>query len=291
MNGNSLKRFAGVALVLPIALFTLAAPALAKEPKGDFAVYKQCPTSNPAVNLCLVVASEGGELQLGKIDVPVLRSQVFQGGIVTGEGMGPEAFAEAENGETLVPTPQVVPGGVFGLVKEGHYPWYLRNFCKNFPSNSVCKVTATFELVGPPTISRVSLLTQTGTALAEPLRMHLKNPFLGGRCYVGSAASPILVSYTSGKTSPPPPNVPIEGGVGGVEILDEGTDILIKPAAVVDNTFSVPGAEGCGGPQSLIVDAEIDQKAGLPSPAGHNTAKLVGTVFDGVAEAVTFSES
>jgi hypothetical protein len=286
---SSFKRFTGVALVLPIVLFSLTASASAKEPMGDFAVYKQCPTDNPAVNLCLVAQSENEEFQLGKINLSIAKTEILQGGIIAGETG--ESFVAAENGESLVPVAQVVPGGLFALVKEGRYPWYLRNFCKNFPNNSACKVTATFELVGQPSINRASLLIEDGPAVGEPLRVHLKNPFLGGRCYIGSAASPIQVNYTSGKTSPPPPNATIEGGIGGVEVLDESTDIVVRPALVVDNAFSVPGAEGCGGPQSLLVDAEIDQKNGLPSPAGHNSAKLAGTLFNGVAEAVTLSEA
>jgi hypothetical protein len=281
----------GAALVLPIALFAMAAPASAKEPTGNFAVYKQCPTNDPAVNLCIDTNTTGGEFEVGKISVPIVKTQTLQFGSVLSEETGLETVVDAENGETLVKTPQVVPGGIFSLIKEGRYPWYLRNFCKNFPSNSECKVTSTAELVGQPTLSRTNLLSAEGTAVGLPIRLHLKNPFLGSRCFIGSATSPLQLNYTTGTTSPPPPNTPIAGAVGEIEFTNEFTNIIVKNDLVVNNEFSAPGAEGCGGPQSLIVDEEIDQKNALPSPAGHNTSKLSGMLFNATAEGVTNSEA
>ncbi len=279
------------AAVLPIALFAVVASASAKEPTGNFAVYKQCPTDNPAVNLCFATSTEGGEFQIGKIAIQFTKRQVLQFGGIENEETGAETFVDAENGETLVKTPQVVPGGIFGLVKGGRYPGYLRTFCENFPNNSACKVTSTAELVGQSTVSRTDLLFQEGIALGMPLRIHLKNPFLGDRCFVGSATSPLQINFTTATTSPPPPNVPISGAVGELEFTNEFTNIILRHDLVVDNSFSASGAEGCGGPQSLIVDHEIDQKNELPSPAGHNAAKLSGMLFNATADAVTNSEA
>lgn len=290
MSQSNVKRFMGAVLVLPIALFAMVASAAAKEPTGDFAVYKQCPTNNPAVNLCFATRTESGEFEVGKISVPVVKAQIVQFGAIENEEGG-ETFVGAENGETLVKTPQVVPGGIFALVKEGRYPWYLRNFCRNFPNNSECKVTSTVEIVGQPTVSRTNLLSKEGVALGLPVRLHLKNPFLGGRCFIGSATSPLQINLTTATTNPPPPNLPVTGAIGELEFTDEFTDIILKNDIVLDNTFSAPGVEGCGGPQSIIVDGEIDQKSALPSPAGHNAAKLSGTLFNATAEGVTKSEA
>ncbi len=294
MIRSNVKRLMGATLVVPIALLALAATASAKEPTGDFAVYKQCPnpgTPPPGfLSLCIVAKSEGGIFQVGKISAPVTNTQTLQGGILENEETGHETFLPAENGESLVRVAQVVPGGIFAIVKEGHYPSYLRQFCRNFPNSRECRVTATAELVGEPTISRLNLLFAEGIALGVPLRLHLKNPFLGGKCYVGSASSPIQANYTSGKTNPPPPNVPIEGSVGQLEIIDEGQQVIVKHNLVVDNTFSAPGAEGCGGPQAVVVDKEIDTKNGLPSPAGHNESRLSGTLYNATLEGVLNSE-
>jgi hypothetical protein len=288
---SAVKRLMGAALVLSVALFATTASASAKAPTGNFAVFMQCPTDNPAVNLCVVGQVEGGEFRLGKMVVPILKTQILQGGIIRNRETEAETIVGAEDGETLVKAPQVVPGGIFALVKEGHYPWYLRNFCKNFPNNSECRVTVTAEPVGEPTVSKIHLILEEGTALGLPIRLHLKNPFLGGQCFVGSAASPLQLELTTGETSPPPPNVPIAGEVGYISATNEFENIILRPNRLVDNTFSAPGAEGCGGPQSLLVDGEIDQRVGLPSPSGHNTAVLDGPLFEATTTGVEGSEA
>jgi hypothetical protein len=287
---SNVRRLMRVAPVLPIALFAMVASAAAKEPTGNFAPFKQCPTDNPAVNLCIVAHAEGGEYQVGKLAVPIVHTQILQGGVIINFETQTETVVPAENGESVVKTAQVVPGGIFALVKEGRYPWYLRNFCKNFPDNSQCRVTATAELVGPPTIDRRNLLIQEGVTLGLALRLHLKNPLLGGQCYVGSATSPVQLELTTGETSPPPPNAPLTGEVGEIKASNGFESIVIPGNVLVDNAFSAPGAEGCGGPQSLIVDGEIDQKAGLPAPAGYNAAKLDAILFEATTTGVNNSE-
>ncbi len=290
MIKRNVKRLVGAALVLTISIFAMVASASAKEPTGIFARYKQCPTNNPAVNVCFVGDAEGGEYQVGKIVVPIVKTQILQGGYF-GEAPAMLTVIGAENGETLVKTPQVVPGGIFSLVKEGRYPGYLRNLCKNFPNNSECRVTATAELVGQMALSTVNLLSEEGIAVGLPLRLHLNNPLLGGRCFIGSATSPLQLNFTTGTTSPPPPNAPIQGKAGGLTIEDEFANVILSNDLLVDNSFSAPGAEGCGGPQSIVVDREIDQKASLPSPAGYNTTKLASTLFVGETRAVKSSEA
>ena len=55
-------------------------------------------------------------------------------------------------------------------------------------------------------------------------------------------------------------------------------------------TFSAPGAEGCGGVFSSVVDKLVDELLGVPAAAGHNTAILEGTLENATAEAVKKSE-
>jgi hypothetical protein len=52
----------------------------------------------------------------------------------------------------------------------------------------------------------------------------------------------------------------------------------------------VPVSEGCGGVFSFLIGPIINSKIGLPSPAGHNTAILSGTLNTAEAEAVIASE-
>jgi len=45
----------------------------------------------------------------------------------------------------------------------------------------------------------------------DALEVRLENPFLGNSCYIGSNAHPVVIEFTSGTTSPPAPNKPING--------------------------------------------------------------------------------
>src|SRR5664280_1712635 len=114
IRGSTL--FVVVALAAPLAL---AAPALAKEPTGDFAVFKQCPRFTAGVELCLYSETLSGEVTLNKQKVPINEDKkhplILQGGI-TNAGTEEEKFVGALNGETLSKTPQNVPGGLTGLV-------------------------------------------------------------------------------------------------------------------------------------------------------------------------------
>ena len=87
------------------------------------------------------------------------------------------------------------------------------------------KVTATIELVGPASgffLNEEDLLEGYGEALGLPTQIKLTNPFLGTTCYDGSNENPIQISYTTGTTSPPPPNEPITGKPGGLFSTNDG---------------------------------------------------------------------
>ena len=135
-----------------------------------------------------------------------------------------------------------------------------------------------------------NLISEKGTTLRLPIRVHLKNPFLGNSCYIGSASSPIDLELTTGTTSPPKPNEPIKGNRGN--FTEEEEVLVVNNNTLVDNSFSVPVAEGCG--EFLFVtgflDSIVDAKLGLPLTSGHNTAVLTGTLRTTTAEAVEKSE-
>jgi hypothetical protein len=277
------------AAALAVAI-ACAAPALAKEPTGDFAVFKQCPVSNPSVNLCFFAQSSGGEFHVGTTTVPINKTITLQGGSIVNEETGAETFVAASNGETLSKTPLAVPGGLLGIIAPTGWPQWLQNIFNEFINNGITGVTATTELVGNPGISRSNLLAAEGTALELPVRVKLGNTFLGNSCYIGSAAHPIVQHLTTGTTSPPPPNTAISGSVGELEFKDEFQLVIIKNNSLVDNAYAAPAAEGCGGIFSFLIDPAVDAKLGLPSPAGHNTTRLNGTLQNATAEAVKHSE-
>jgi hypothetical protein len=118
----------------------------------------------------------------------------------------------------------------------------------------------------------------------------LSNPFLGSNCYIGSNSKPVVIDFTTGETSPPPPNEPIHGSAGTPSINEAETLITLSGGSLVNNSFAAPGANGCGGLFSFLIDPFVNSIVGLPSPAGTNTAVLEGKLQTAVAEAVKASE-
>jgi hypothetical protein len=284
-----------VAIMASAAPLALASPAFAVEhhPKGDFAPFADCPLSNPSVDHCIFALTESGEVAVGKQAVPISATITLQGGV---HETGPEtlAFVGAEDGNTLSKTPQKVPGGLAGLVKCNEIANFLeRAACELIFENGVTGVNATTELAAPASsigISTQNLVEQVDTALSLPVKVHLENPFLGGSCYIGSNAHPIALNLTTGTTSPPPPNKPITGKPGVIEFKDEFAIVTLHENSLVDNAFSAPGAEGCGGLFAFLIDPIINAKLGIPAAAGHNTAILNGTLQIADAPSVKASE-
>jgi hypothetical protein len=276
-------------------LMALAASAYAVEhhPKGEFAPFYDCPTSNPAVGNCLLATTESGEFVIGKEKVPLVKPQILQAGIEF-FASGEEKVVAAEDGNTLPKTPQKVPGGLAGLVKCNEISNFLeRVACEVTFENGVTGVNATTELAAPASsigLHTFNLLGATGTALSLPVKVHLENPFLGSSCYIGSNASPIVIEFTTGTTAPPLPNKPITGNPGTVSFNPTETILTISNNSLVNNSFAAPKAAGCGGIFSFLIDPIVNSKLGLPSAAGLNTAILKGKLQAASAEAVVASE-
>jgi hypothetical protein len=288
-----------LALTVPVAVLAVASPALA-QPKGPYAVFAQCPTNVPGVALCNYAQTTSGEFAIGSTKVPINKTITLQGGAIsTGESNNFFLYP-AKNGESLSKTELNVPGGLLDFVDceeitgNGWFETAVRDACKAVFENKTTGVTATTELVAnehnPALFNLTNLLVGEGTALTLPVRVHLKNPFLGNSCYVGSESSPIQLHLTTGTTSPPEPNKPISGTVG--HFSEEEEVLVVSGNSLVDNAFSVPKAEGCG--EFLFVtgflDSLVNAKIGLPLAAGHNTAILSGTLRSASAEAVIASE-
>jgi hypothetical protein len=281
----------GGALGVLLASLLLASPALAKSPKGAFAVFVQCPTAK-ATN-CFYLSSTGGELTLDKEKIPYTKSVTVQGGIeVKGSS---ETFLAAENGETLSKTPETLPGGLTGILgpcREITNP-LLRAQCEAIYESGNTTVNVIAELAKPASeigISKPNFLKGEGVALQLPVKIRLENAFLGSECYIGSATKPVVWPLTTGTTKPSEPNKPIKGTPGKVEVLEGGTLEKALESSLVENDFSAPGASGCGGLYSSIIDPIINSKFGLPAAAGTNTMILKGTVEFATAEAVVKSE-
>ena len=117
---------------------------------------------------------------------------------------------------------------------------------------------------------------RAGTAVTLRVKIHLLNPFLGPTCFIGSTASPIVISLTTGLTSPPPPALPMRGRIYEFAQVRHGA-IQLFGLVLVNNSFSVPVASGCGTSSGGLLNASIDHKLGLPSMAGQNSIKIEAT--------------
>jgi hypothetical protein len=102
--------------------------------------------------------------------------------------------------------------------------------------------------------------------LSLAINIQLQNPILGSNCYLGSNSAPIVLRPAN-RTAPT---------FGAGELFDangtpdptNGVQSLIIKGTEDDSTFTVPGATGCGGLLSLLVDPVINAKLGLPLAFG-----------------------
>jgi hypothetical protein len=268
------------ALGATIAALGGASPALAA-PKGEYAVFADCPTSNPELSGCIAARTEGGEITVGTQNVPIKNTQTLQGGFIEEES-GALKFVGAVDGNTLSKTPQKVPGGLLALLNCSEISNFIeRVACEVVFENGATGVNATTELATPASsigLNEINLLSESGTALSLPLKVKLENPFLGSHCYIGSNTNPIILNLSTGTTAPPSPNKPIKGKLGTLATRSEGRILVVTSDSLVDNSFAAPKASGCGGIFSFLIDPIVNGKLGLPSAAGTNAAILNGTL-------------
>jgi hypothetical protein len=283
-----------VAVMAPLTALGAASPALAVEhhPTGIFAPFKDCPLANESINDCIFAQTKSGEFKVGKKTVPIVNTITLQGGFIDEES-GELKFVAAENGETLSKTAQPVPGGLLGILAPSFLPKFLQELFNEFINKGITGVTATTELAAPASsihLSTENLLAETGIALSLPVKVKLSNPFLGESCYIGSNSHPVVIEFTTGATSPPPPNKSIHGKAGTFEQEDDFALIRLKNNSLVNNSFAAPGVEGCGGIFSFLIDPAVNAELGTPAAAGNNTAILNGTLETANANAVRASE-
>lgn len=280
-------------LVAMLGVLAFAGSASAKL-TGEFKNFEFCPYKNPEADRCLKSVTTEGEVVLGSKKVPIVNPVTLQGGYTVPDAETFSAFIAATNGVTLSKTPQPVPGGLAGLVNCNEISiGFIREACEAIFENGLTGVNSTLEIAKSASDIRISeshLAEKIGVALKLPLKIRLENPFLGSNCYVGSSSSPVIWNLTTGKTSPPPPNVSISGSVGKIAFLEEGEILRLTGAKLVDNAWAAPSASGCGGIFSFIINPIVNSSSGLPAAAGKNTAILVNTIHEATAEGVRFND-
>jgi hypothetical protein len=276
---NRIRSTLLVTAALAACLSAIGVSSAMATPKGEYAVFAQCPLSNTELSGCLVSRTESGHITMGKTEVPIVKTQTLQGGLIN-VVPGLKKMAAALNGETLTKTPQKVPGGLLGFVKcneikgEGVFEKLERGACELIFENGTTGVNATTELAEPAGSVLLSLAEaelETGTALRLPIKVKLENPLLGKECYIGSNAHPIVLELTTGTSGT------LKGKLGEISTKAEGGILVVKNNTLVNGTFSAPAATGCGEFFSFLLDPVINSKIGLPATSG-NSAVLNSTL-------------
>ncbi len=247
-------------LATSVGALAAATPAVATNAfKEEFAPFANCPVET--AQWCMVATTTSGEFKLDLKTTQIVNPVILQGGLAT-DAFGDQPLIGPTSGEAVSKTAQPVPGGLTGISESIGGP-----------------VTATAELVGPPSsviVDKGNLLAQSGTAVTLPIRVKLDNENLGEECFIGTEAEPIVLHLTTGTTAPPFPGQPITGSRGTLESAGRSKIVKVKGNSLVDNDFAVPGATGCGGTLSPLLDAVVDAGIGIPSPAGTNAAVMSG---------------
>jgi hypothetical protein len=285
-----MKRLFLAAALLVALLVPATASAAPFNPTGPYARFNDCTLNKPQTLLCLYAETNSGSLTIGNKTTPIVNKPVIlQGGITLNPETFEAIFLGAEDGNTLTKVPQPVPGGLLGITAPAWWPKFLRDLFNNAINEGFTGVNATLELAGAPSsvhLNALNLIEESGVALEMPVKVKLDNVFLGSSCYIGSNSNPIVLKLTTGTTSPPGPNKPISGDVKEASTEAGGTIEKVSGVKLVDNAFAVPGASGCGGIFSFLVDPFVNSIVGIPAAAGKNTAILEGDQWLGAAEAV-----
>jgi len=278
------KLFVGVAAIASLAI--VGVPAAMATPKGEFAVFAQCPTKAAEVNGCIYSPTESGHITIGKQEVPITKTQVLQGGLLEPTEPFVKHLAPALNGETLTKTAQKVPGGLLGIKCKEISNIIVRIGCELLFEEGLTEVKAVTELAAPASSVYLNTAAEQlgeGTALYLPIKVKLENSLFGSECYIGSTSEPIKLELTTGATKGGPTGKP-----GTKTSKEEGKILVISGTSLVSNTFSAPKATGCG--LFGVLDGLIDEKLGLPAASGSNTAVLNGKVEIANSEFVEESE-
>jgi DNA-binding beta-propeller fold protein YncE len=223
---------------------------------GAWAPFNRCPVDDPAmlaadgvntVEFCLGSNSTHGSIKIGNLPTQTTGNTNLQAGLV-----GPSAdqlTVIAPPGGALLADPVQITGTPVGTV------------------------TAVTQSAGAPSDFNLFAGIQTGVPIITlPIKIQLQNPALGPSCFIGSDQDPIVLH---------PENTDLSNAisVGGFFAFDPngvpdlaGVDasLLITGTVQGDDTFAVPGANGCGPNGDGSLDAAVNAIVGLPSPGGNN---------------------
>ncbi|MFJ5230820.1 hypothetical protein ACIQBJ_13115 [Kitasatospora sp. NPDC088391] len=276
-------------LAPPVAVFAAAAllastapaSAAAVTPGAPYTGMGNCPLAAPAMtnpeNLqvgCLVSVTNAGKFTLGSTVVPFNSPIKLQFGFYWDKSAPEVSFPDGStaNQYTVVPPTSgpLMSAPMVQITIPG-----IQNFLPGITS-----VFAQVELAGPVTKFTPLATGEPYPVFQLPVKLHLYNALFGSHCYVGSDSAPLILKPTTGITAPPAPASPMTGDPGtlGYDMDPNGHNALViseTNAAMVDNTFAIPGANGCGLLGSL--DQIIDWTMNLPAAPGKNSVSFQQT--------------
>jgi hypothetical protein len=223
---------------------------------GAWASFFRCPVDDPAMlatdsintaSFCLASNSTHGSIKIGNLPTQTTGNTNLQAGLA-GQLTGPVVGSPTG---ALVADPVQITGTPVGTV------------------------IAITESAGLPSDFNLLAGIQTGVPIITlPIKIQLQNPALGPSCFIGSDQDPIVLQPVNTDLS--------QAQIHQATLLEpfdpNGVFNLVGPLASLvstgavqgDDTFAVPGANGCGPNGDGSLDAVVNAVVGLPSPSGNN---------------------
>lgn len=279
------KRCIAVAVGAVAGMASLSAPAVAATaPTSPLAPYVNCPAAQ-AIALsanggiepsCMVSQVTGGAITIGKGTVPITAtSTLTQGSYQDANGN----TVNLKGNPWFTTSAMNVPGGLLGLKGTDNLIPGLTN------------IKATLELATTKAMS-VNLLAAImpsvfpGPVITMPVKIHLVNPLLGNNCYIGSDSNPIVLNLNSQD-----PTYTADTAMNSPSAPGDESEVITH-MDLVDNSFSVPAATGCG--VGGLLDGVVNSRQGLPAAAGKNKVDFVTTAYaanDAAADILAYQNS
>jgi len=267
--------FATAAVLIPLSAASASVHQSVRL-NGDWAPFNRCPVTNTAmlqadgVNetpLCVASSSPSGTIKIGNL-APSTSQSDLQFGLISSSA-GFTIIPPQQDAVQSAPVRQ--PGGLSGMLCPSTKP-PLRALCKTLAHDrNLNKVIATLGSAGAPSDFNLAAGLSKGIPIVTlPVKIHLQNPLLGTRCYIGTNANPIVL-HPENATNPVVQSESFDGN-GTPDPTGVMFAIFSNGGTQQDTSFSVPAATGCGAGGRF--DGPINLKGGLPSPAGQNSLVL-----------------
>jgi len=267
--------FATAAVLIPLSAASASVHQSVRL-NGGWAPFNRCPVTSTAmlqadgVNetpLCVASSSASGTIKIGNL-APSTSQSDLQFGLISSSA-GFTIIPPQQGAVQSAPVRQ--PGGLSGMLCPSTKP-PLRALCKTLAHDrNLNKVIATLGSAGAPSDFNLAAGLSKGIPIVTlPVKIHLQNPLLGTRCYIGTNANPIVL-HPENATNPVVQSESFDGN-GTPDPTGVMFAIFSNGGTQQDTSFSVPAATGCGAGGRF--DGPINLKGGLPSPARQNSLVL-----------------